>query len=142
MCIIEFVGLLFAAFGALFSAFPWRGLDSVVRCCKYKTANLALERLKEGREISGIELNWLLKSEARTLHLREGEGIYCNIETGAIVPGGQLILDERGGSVGSVDIAQRELDARIRNARVYIGLGIAAIGFALQTVAVGISYFA
>jgi len=143
MCIIEFIGLLLAAFGASFSAIPCRRFDSLVRWLipQYKRANSGLERLKKGREITGSELNWLLKNKARSLCLKKGNGFYIDTSTGATALENQLILDERGETVCSVDIAGRELDGRIRNARVYIGLGIAAIGFVLQAAALGISCF-
>ena len=143
ICLAALVGLCFAAFGALFSAVPWQGLDSLVRWLypKFRWANAGLQRLQEDEEITQADkelaaLNRLLGSETQKLCRKKDGGHYVKSTTSEIALGVELILNEKGEVVGYTSQLQRELGRKIRDARVYVGLSFMAFGFILQIVGI------
>ena len=142
ICMCAFIGLCLAAFGALFAAVPSHRLDSPVRWLypKFRGASRGLERLRRDEQLSQYDgelaaLNWLLKSEAQTLHRETTRSLSVETTTGEIAAG-DLILNERDEGLGSISRFQTELDRKMRDDRVYVGLGIMAAGFVLQAIGI------
>jgi len=139
--ITPFVGQCLSATGALLAALPWAKLDAGVRKLipKFDRADSGLRRLcaREETALSNKELaalNWLLDTDAKSLGHVKDRGIFAQTTTGIIAPASQLIVNEKNDTVGVISIAQRELNRRIRESRVYIGLFIMALGFILGLV--------
>jgi hypothetical protein len=142
-CLAAQVGLFFAAFGALFSAFPHHLLDSFVRKLvpRYRQSSSGLQKLQKGEEITQDykelpPLNKLLGSEAQKLYRKNDGGLYVKSTASEIALGVELILNEKDEVVGNTPLLQRELGRKIRDARVYIGLSFMAFGFILQIVGI------
>jgi len=139
ICVVAFIGLWCGAFGALFSALPWPALDTGVRKLlpRFNRANSGLEKLRANKTITQSDkelgpLNRLLKTDARELVRMGGTGLLAEPTMGIIAPENQCIRNQNETIVDAIGIAQGELDRRIRDTRMYIGLGIMALGFILQ----------